>query len=136
MLSGRATFPDRCGYSWWVTFEERLTTARGRAERRLAALTRDFEAIVAASDAANADDEHDPEGATVGFERAQVAALIAQGRAHVAALDDALDRLHRGGYGTCARCGEPIAIERLEAQPAAVACIRCAAADRTRVRRP
>jgi DnaK suppressor protein len=119
----------------WVTFEERLTTERDRAVDRLAALSREFDAIVDGSDAANADDEHDPEGSTVGFERAQVAALLAHVRAHLAALDDALDRLHHGSYGTCERCGEPIAIERLEAQPAALTCIRCAAADDTLLRR-
>lgn len=119
----------------WVTFEERLTAERERASTRLAALTREFDAIVDGSDAANADDEHDPEGSTVGFERAQVAALIAQVRAHLDALDDALDRLQRGSYGTCERCAEPIGIERLEAQPAAVTCIRCAAADHLRLRR-
>ena len=117
-----------------MTFDERLTSERERARDRLAALTREFDAIVDASDTANADDEHDPEGSTVGFERAQVAALIGQARAHLAALDAALDRLRRSAYGTCARCGEPIANERLEAQPAAVTCIRCAAA-RTRPRR-
>ena len=55
-------------------------------------------------------------------------------RAHLAELDAALDRLHDGAYGTCARCGEPIAIERLEAQPAAVTCICCAAQHTTRRR--
>jgi RNA polymerase-binding transcription factor DksA len=118
-----------------MTFEERLTTERDRAVDRLAALSREFDAIVDGSDAANADDEHDPEGSTVGFERAQVAALLAHVRAHLAALDDALDRLHHESYGTCERCGEPIAIERLEAQPAALTCIRCAAADDTGLRR-
>jgi RNA polymerase-binding transcription factor len=120
----------------WVTFEERLTTERGRAVNRLTALSREFDAIVDGSDAANADDEHDPEGSTIGFERAQVGALLAQARAHLAALDDAFDRLLRGGYGTCARCGQPIGIERLEAQPATATCIRCATADGARLRRP
>jgi len=117
-----------------VNFEERLTSERARAVDRLVALTREFDGIVDASDAANSDDEHDPEGSTVGFERAQVAALLGRARAHLAELDDALDRLHHGAYGICARCGEPIAIERLEAQPAAVTCI-CCAAQHTRPRR-
>ena len=116
-----------------VTFEERLTSERERALDRLAALTREFDAIVEASDAANSDDEHDPEGSTVGFERAQVAALLGRARAHLAALDDAIDRLHRGVYEICARCGEPIGIDRLEAQPAADTCIRCAS-EHTRPR--
>ena len=34
-------------------------------------LTREFEQVVAASESSNADDEHDPEGATIAFERQQ-----------------------------------------------------------------
>src|SRR5207253_2657809 len=117
-----------------VTHEERLNAERDRAAARLSALTHEFDAIVEGSDTANADDEHDPEGSTVGFERAQVATLMGQAREHLSAVDDALDRLHRGAYGICERCGESIAAERLEAQPAAATCIRCAVA-RTRPRR-
>src|SRR5680860_1437898 len=46
-------------------------------------------------------DEHDPDGATVAFERAQVAALLTAARAQQSDLDSALDRL-RHGLG-CAR---------------------------------
>lgn len=76
------------------------------------------------------DDEHDPEGATVAFERAQVVGLLEQARAELRALDAANERLRAGTYGTCMRCGHPIAPERLDALPAATHCIRCA--DRRR----
>ena len=39
----------------------------------------------------------------------------------------ALRRLEQGAYGTCGRCGEPIAAERLDAAPDAVLCVKCAA---------
>ena len=48
---------------------------------RLAALTGDHAGIVEASRDSNADDEHDPEGATIAFERSQVGTLVAAGRA-------------------------------------------------------
>ncbi len=51
-------------------------------------LTDDFEAIVAASLDTNADDEHDPEGATIAFERSQVDALVTQTRQRLAEIDD------------------------------------------------
>ena len=38
----------------------------------------------------------------------------------------ALQRIERGSYGNCARCGEAIALARLEADPAATLCIDCA----------
>ncbi len=74
------------------------------------------------------DDEHDPEGATVAFERAQVAALLRQARNHLTALDLALERLGDHTYGTCAMCEQAIPMERLEAQPTARTCVGCAAA--------
>jgi RNA polymerase-binding transcription factor DksA len=85
-----------------------------------------FDAIVASSDAANLDDEHDPEGATVGFERAQVSALLERARAQLEALDAASDRIKRGSYGVCEQCAEPIPAARLAAQPATRACVACA----------
>ncbi|MDP5104049.1 MAG: TraR/DksA family transcriptional regulator [Erythrobacter sp.] len=39
----------------------------------------------------------------------------------------ALARMDNGTYGTCAKCGEPIARARLEARPIATRCIKCAA---------
>lgn len=35
------------------------------------------------------------------------------------AVSRALERMERSAYGVCARCGKPIAIERLHANPAA-----------------
>lgn len=38
----------------------------------------------------------------------------------------ALARIDEGEYGFCAACGEPIAAKRLEFDPAAPVCVRCA----------
>ena len=92
---------------------------------RLAALTGDFERLVDASRDSNADDEHDPEGATIAYERSQVDALAQQARAHLVEVDDALARLDAGTYGTCERCGAEIAAARLEARPTARTCVTC-----------
>lgn len=40
-------------------------------------------------------------------------------------IDSALHKLDEGTYGKCARCGKPIAPERLEALPYAELCIQC-----------
>ncbi len=86
-------------------------------------------AIVEASDRANLDDEHDPEGSTVGYERARVASLLDAVRSRAADVVAAGERLAAGTYGTCARCGQPIAPERLSAHPTAAACTSCPAID-------
>jgi DnaK suppressor protein len=81
--------------------------------------------VVAASRDTNADDEHDPEGATIAFERSQVGALVAQARDHLSEIDAALARLEAGQYGTCEVCHEPIPGGRLEARPSARTCVGC-----------
>jgi RNA polymerase-binding protein DksA len=53
-------------------------------------------------------------------------ALDEAGRREIAGIERALARIESGTYGTCARCGEPIAPARLRALPAAEHCIRCA----------
>jgi RNA polymerase-binding protein DksA len=103
-----------------------LEADRKAALDRLAALDRDHAGIIDAAGSANSDDEHDPEGATIAFEREHVAALLDQTREHVTQVDAALRRLDEGTYGRCERCGEPIAAGRLEARPTATTCINCA----------
>jgi DnaK suppressor protein len=105
---------------------ERLEAERSRAQGQLAALRRDFGGIVAASRDSNADDEHDPEGHTIAFERSQVDALIRQAERRLAEVDAALERLAEGRYGVCERCGRPVAAGRLEARPTARTCVACA----------
>ena len=103
-----------------------LPAARARAEQRIRELTAVLAGIVDASANANLDDEHDPEGATVAFEREQTAALLERAREQLAQLDDALERVEQGTYGICETCGNPIPAERLDAQPATRKCVSCA----------
>jgi DnaK suppressor protein len=108
-----------------------------RAERaavlvRISTMTADFDGIVADSLDSNADDEHDPEGSTIAYERAQVAALIAAAQSKLDDLDHALARLSAGHYSVCEGCGGPISLERLTALPASRTCFECALAGRSR----
>ena len=103
-----------------------LETERRAAVAQIDALAREFDEVVAASRASNADDEHDPECATIDFERQQVVALLEQARVRLADVEAALARRDAGDYGICEHCGRPIAAERLAARPAARTCIDCA----------
>jgi RNA polymerase-binding transcription factor DksA len=105
---------------------ERLHSERAAAASRLAGLERELGSVIESASQANTDDEHDPEGATIAYERQHVAALISQARDTLADIDAAIARLEAGSYGSCVRCGEPIARERLAARPAAPTCIKCA----------
>lgn len=108
------------------TARERLTAERADALARVAGLERELRGIVESAALANTDDEHDPEGATIAFERQHAAALLGRAREHLSAIDTALTRLDDGSYGVCERCGRPIGAARLAARPAARACISCA----------
>jgi DnaK suppressor protein len=103
-----------------------LEAERGQSLARLASLTEDYDGVVNASRDTNADDEHDPEGATIAFERSQIGALVRQVQLHLVEIDAALERVSAGTYGICERCGGAIGEGRLEARPVARTCIRCA----------
>jgi DnaK suppressor protein len=59
------------------------------------------------------------------FEQERELAMRERAELHLQAVEAALARLDDGTYGTCARCGRPIATERLEALPWAAHCIDC-----------
>ena len=103
-----------------------LLADRERTTSRAAARSRDLDHVVAAAELVATDDEHDPEGSTVAFDRAQLIAVLDQARRRLVELNEALARLDDGTYGICVRCGQPIGPARLEARPAAPTCINCA----------
>ena len=107
-----------------------LEDAQAQARERIAALEAQLAGIVDTASASSGDDEHDPEGQTIAYDRAQVAALLAAARHDLTELDAARERVEAGTYGVCERCGRTIPAERLEARPAARTCVACA--DRPR----
>jgi DnaK suppressor protein len=109
-----------------VSAGERLEAERRRTADRLERLRREHDGFVEASRNSNADDEHDPEGATIAFERSQVETLTRRLQRHLAELDAAAARVADGSYGTCQRCGAAIPEARLAARPAALTCVGCA----------
>lgn len=107
--------------------------ARAELERLRAAvvaevdgLEADLRAVFEASQDSNADDEHDPEGSTIAYERAQLTAVLEAARRRLGELDAALARVDAGTYGVCERCGRAIPAERLAVRPAARTCVACA----------
>jgi DnaK suppressor protein len=104
----------------------RLAAEHDEAVGRLASLSGDYDSVVAASRDSNADDEHDPEGATIAFERSQIGALVRQVQRHLVEVEAAMRRLDDGTYGACEGCGGAIGDARLAARPVARTCMRCA----------
>lgn len=101
-----------------------LDALRVETLARIASLEARLAGIVDTASASSGDDEHDPEGQTVAYDRAEAQALLAGARRDLVEVDAALARVAGGTYGVCEVCGEPITPERLEARPAARRCLR------------
>jgi DnaK suppressor protein len=106
---------------------EVVAAEQERTARQVASLEAIVAAIVEGSELTSTDDEHDPEGATIAYERAQASALLRQARADRDALVLTRQQLEDCHRVVCAVCGEDIDLERLAALPTASRCVRCAA---------
>lgn len=109
-----------------------LLTARAESEAR----AREFDAVAkqlaAARNDADSDDEHDPEGSTIAWDRATQEATAEAARTHFDEIDTAIARIRAGWDGACLDCGAPIPAERLAVRPSADRCVPCASRSRRR----
>jgi RNA polymerase-binding transcription factor DksA len=103
-----------------------LISDREETTRLIATLEAQMTAFVDARNDAPTDDEHDPEGPTLAFERSQASAILKQSVHHVGEIDSALGRMDDGSYGLCTTCTGPIKLGRLQVRPQAGLCISCA----------
>ncbi len=100
-------------------FESILKTRKAEIESRLQKIDSDLGRLKSADSGERAVESENDE---VLEEFGQV------GEGELRGIDAALDRIHAGTFGTCVKCGEPIAIERLKAVPHTPFCQACAAA--------
>ena len=103
-----------------------IDDALAATEARAVALRRELQEIMESGDLTNTDDEHDPDGATIAYERARTAALLTSAEEELAQLRRAGALVEGGDYGRCRTCGRAIAVERLLALPSTRECIDCA----------
>ena len=106
---------------------EVVAAEQERTARQIAALEAAVAAIVEGSELVSTDDEHDPEGATIAYERAQAIALLRQARADLDALAITSRQLELGQQVVCKDCGRDIDLERVAALPTTSRCVGCAA---------
>ncbi len=104
----------------------RLSELRATALRRASSLEVSFDAVVEAASDVATDDEHDPEGHTIAWERQQLAGLLDETRSTLDAIDAAERRLEAGTYGICSTCGCTISDARIVALPTTETCVGCA----------
>lgn len=103
-----------------------LRARRAETDARLRRLDEDERMLLRDRADGTADDEHDPEGATLSGEWSTVDALRRATRTERDELDAALVRAQAGTYGVCVECGRRIPRARLLARPMAERCVDCA----------
>jgi len=79
----------------------------------------DSDELTFVDDAGFSDRSHSTE------ERSRLISVVQALRSNLDDVDRALAKMRAGTYGTCERCGKPIAPERLEALPWATLCMDC-----------
>lgn len=106
-------------------FRDLLLDERRRVERALGHLQEENPGTITEGEEEETFDNHLGDAASVTFDR-EMDYSLEENSAHVLeAIDAALLRIEEGTFGTCRRCGKPIAAERLEAMPYATLCIEC-----------
>jgi DnaK suppressor protein len=106
-------------------FRSLLLEERSRVERALGHLHEENPGTIEEETEDETFDNHLGDAASVTFDR-ELGYSLEENSGHVlAAIDEALRRIEEGSFGTCVRCGNPIAEERLEAMPYATKCIEC-----------
>ncbi|MBD0318337.1 MAG: TraR/DksA C4-type zinc finger protein [Thermoleophilia bacterium] len=106
-------------------FRRRLLAERKRVEQALGHLHDENPSTITEGEEEETFDNHLGDAATITFNRELDHTLESNSGHVLAAIDEALKRIDEGSFGTCARCGKPIAAERLEAMPYATKCIEC-----------
>ncbi len=104
-----------------------VAAVQERTARQIASLEAVVATIVEGSELVSTDDEHDPEGATIAYERAQASALLRRARADLDALAVTSRQLELGQQVVCKDCGRDIDLERVAALPTTSRCVGCAA---------
>ncbi len=117
--------PDPMTPELWTRLRKELETERASVTEEL----REYGADPGSEkvDRIKGIDDNFADSAAATAERGEVLAFIEKARERLAEVDQALERMEAGTYGTCVVCGATIPEARLEARPASVRCVACAA---------
>ncbi|HEY6957827.1 MAG TPA: TraR/DksA C4-type zinc finger protein [Candidatus Limnocylindria bacterium] len=77
-------------------------------------------------------DQHPADAATETADRELDTSREAMFASRLRQIDDAMERLEHGGYGTCVVCGKPIPEERLALMPDTPYCVQDAQREQSR----
>ncbi len=110
-----------------MTPDDPLERTRAELSDRIDRLDETLALLRADRQVDNADDEHDPDGATLSAEWSRLSGLRSDAERERREVDAAIERRSAGAYGICVDCGVSIPSARLQARPTATRCVVCAA---------
>jgi DnaK suppressor protein len=103
---------------------------RRRLQALVESLNASFADLAEVADLSPPDDEHDPEGHTIAFERSQLTGLRDAYLRSIEELNAAEQRLDDARSALCSRCQQRIPLERRLAVPTTTLCVDCAGTNR------
>ncbi len=102
-----------------------LEAERDRLAHEIADLERESSVTLSETSGENNYRDHMADQGTATFGKELDMTLEGAARELYESVLGALARIDAGTFGTCVRCGGPIAVDRLRAMPAAELCIEC-----------
>lgn len=102
-----------------------LEAERDRLAEEIGELERDSSTTLSDTSGENNYRDHMGDQGSATFGKELDMTLEGNAREMYASVIGALKRIEDGTYGTCTRCSKEIAVERLDAVPAAGLCIQC-----------
>ncbi len=110
----------------------RLEDERARLQAEVDQIAREGHEALSDASGENNYRDHMADQGTATFSRELDMTLEENVREALTAVNNAIERIETGEYGTCERCGKAISVDRLEAMPTATLCISCKSAEESR----
>ncbi len=108
-------------------FKKRLEDEKARLEEQIMDYERDLEeARLTESSSDRSPDPGNAEASSMKLEYAKELSIEQNTLDLLAKVNNALERISRGKYGTCESCGNAIPVERLDVLPYSTVCVSCA----------
>ena len=108
-------------------FRKKLVDERSRLVEVIREIEEEQEAVrLSETSSDRSPDPNTAEGGSLAFEIEKELSLAQNAQDLLAQVDEALDRIEAGAYGTCDECGKAIPVARLEALPYTKRCVDCA----------
>ncbi|HSG78784.1 MAG TPA: TraR/DksA C4-type zinc finger protein [Acidimicrobiia bacterium] len=112
-------------------FRKRLDDERARLVDLIEEIEQEQEAVrLSETSSERSPDPNTAEGGSLAFEIEKELSLAANAQDLLAQVDEALERIEEGTYGNCARCGQAIPVNRLDALPYTKLDVDCASQRR------